>query len=200
MKTKLTVILSIIAASQLSACASILSGSSQTITLETNPSGANCQLTREGRNIGTVNSTPGAVMVGKTKHDISVACTKEGYQDATAFLNSGTEGATFVNILAGGVVGWGIDSASGADNKYPEVTTITLVPVGVTPPTTQVELTKVIAQKQSSTSKEKVIKSTNKQAPGTATERLKQLEDLKANNLISDDDYKKTREKILSEI
>ena len=109
-------------------CASILAGRSETITIETNPPAAACELTREGRIIGTVNPTPGAVMVLKTKHDITLTCKKDGYQDVTDYLHSGTEGATFVNILAGGVIGWGIDSAAGADNKYPDIKVVTLLP------------------------------------------------------------------------
>ena len=112
-------------------CASILAGRSQMLTIETNPPGASCNLTREGRVVGSVASTPGALMINKTKHDISVSCSKDGYQTATGYLDSGTEGSTFGNILAGGVIGWGIDSAVGADNKYPEVTMITLLPVEV---------------------------------------------------------------------
>jgi len=36
---------------------------------------------------------------------------------------------TFGNIIAGGVIGWGVDSATGADNKYPESVMVQLVPV-----------------------------------------------------------------------
>lgn len=117
----------------LSACSLILEGTSQQLTLATNPPAAACELTREGRVVGQVNPTPGGLMLKKSKHDIQVVCKKEGYQDSTAYLDSGVEGATFGNILAGGFVGWAVDSAAGADNKYPEVTTITLLPLGAEP-------------------------------------------------------------------
>lgn len=113
----------------LSACSTILSGRTQTVTIETNPPGAACNLTREGRVIASIDPTPGGTLVSRTKHDISVVCKKNGYQDATEYLDSGIEGATFGNILAGGVIGWGVDSATGADNKYPDVKTITMLPV-----------------------------------------------------------------------
>ena len=130
MKTKyLRSILILSVAFLSSGCSTILSGRSQTITISTNPSGALCQLTREGRNIGQVSPTPGGVMVERSKHDLSVICSKEGYQDATEYIESGTESATFGNILAGGLIGWGVDSATGADNRYPEVKSITLVPL-----------------------------------------------------------------------
>ena len=109
-----------------SGCATILSGKSQSISIESNPPGARCELLREGRVIGSVENTPGAVMVERTKHDIDVVCRKSGFGESKSFAESGTEGATFGNILLGGVVGWGVDSAVGADNKYPEKITVNL--------------------------------------------------------------------------
>lgn len=104
----------------LSGCASILSGRSQTLTVESNPPGAKCELLREGRVIGTVEQTPGAIKIEKTKHDIDVICKKQGFVDSKVFAESGNEGATLGNILLGGGIGWAVDSAVGADNKYPE--------------------------------------------------------------------------------
>ena len=113
----------------LSGCSSIIEGTSQEITVNTNPSGAECSLEREGISIARVNPTPGAVTIKKTKHDITIVCKKPGYQDATYLNNSGAAGATFGNIVAGGGIGWAIDSASGADNKYDSPVNITMVPV-----------------------------------------------------------------------
>ena len=92
-----------------------------------NPPGAVCNLSQNNRNIGQV-VTPGGVTVEKTKHDIQVTCTKEGYQTATGYLDSETEGSTWGNILLGGGIGWAVDSASGSDNDYPDYITVTLVP------------------------------------------------------------------------
>lgn len=108
-------------------CSSIIDGRSQTISFNTNPAGANCVLTRNGLTIGNV-QTPGGILVEKTKHNIQVVCAKEGYEDSTAMLKSGVAGATFGNIILGGGIGWAIDSASGADNKYDEVVNVTLNP------------------------------------------------------------------------
>ncbi|MDA0702006.1 MAG: hypothetical protein O3A96_02030 [Proteobacteria bacterium] len=108
-------------------CASIVSGTSQQITIDSNPKGANCSLTREGQAIGSV-LTPSGLVIKKSKHDIAIACAKTGYQRATATLTSDVESATFGNLLIGGAVGWAIDSATGADNKYDDVITVTLVP------------------------------------------------------------------------
>jgi hypothetical protein len=106
-------------------CSSIVEGTSQTLTFNSNPSQATCILTRNGLTIGNV-TTPSGIVVEKTKHNIQVVCSKEGYDDSTVMLKSGTAGATFGNIILGGGIGWAIDSASGADNKYDDVVNVYL--------------------------------------------------------------------------
>lgn len=124
MNTKGLVALILVTA--LSGCATILSGKSQTVTLNSNPPGARCEVTREGRIIGVVENTPGAITIDKTKHNLDIKCSKEGYVDSSEFGKSGTEGSVFGNIILGGGIGWIVDSAAGADNKYPEVVTVNL--------------------------------------------------------------------------
>lgn len=113
----------------LTGCASIIDGSSQEITINTNPPGASCSLQRNDTPLGTVSPTPGSILIQKTKYDILIRCNLHGYQEATYFNKSGSASSTFGNIVAGGLIGWGIDSASGADNKYDSPVNITLVPV-----------------------------------------------------------------------
>ena len=108
-------------------CASIIDGTSQTISVTSNPDEANCRFTRETSVIASF-ITPSGVVVEKTKHDITLSCEKEGYQEASSILPSDIEDATWGNIILGGFIGWGIDSASGADNKYPDHVSITLLP------------------------------------------------------------------------
>jgi hypothetical protein len=112
----------------LGGCSSIIEGRSQTIMVNTNPNGADCGLYREGVRIATVQNAPGSALIEKSKHDIWIACVKQGYQQATYFNKSGVAGATAGNIILGGGIGWIIDSASGADNKYDSPVNITLVP------------------------------------------------------------------------
>jgi hypothetical protein len=115
-------------AGSLAGCSSIIEGTSQEIVVNTNPSGADCALVREGVVIGRVNPTPGAATIKKTKDDITIKCNKDGFEEATYFNKSGAAGATFGNIVLGGGIGWAIDSASGADNKYDSPVNITMVP------------------------------------------------------------------------
>ena len=117
----------------LSGCSSIVQGTDQEISINTNPAGANCTLEREGAEIGQLANTPGSVTVSKTKHDITIACDKEGYQTATYINDSGWEsgsgaaGIALDVILTLGVSS-AIDSATGADNKYESPVNITLIP------------------------------------------------------------------------
>jgi hypothetical protein len=120
-------ILLIASLSVLSACSSIIEGTSQEIVVNTNPAGANCSLEREGISIARINPTPGAATIKKTKHDITIRCTKEGFEEATYLNNSGSAGATLGNIALGGGIGWAVDSAAGADNKYDTPVNISMV-------------------------------------------------------------------------
>ncbi len=113
----------------MAACSSIIEGTSQEIFVNTNPPGADCALNREGMTIARVSPTPSATTIKKTKHDITIVCTMDGFHEATYFNKSDVAGATFGNIILGGGIGWAIDSAAGADNKYTSPVNITLVPL-----------------------------------------------------------------------
>jgi hypothetical protein len=126
---KIGIVLAIAAVgASVSACSSVIEGTSQEIAINTNPSGADCALKRQDLVIARVNPTPGAATIKKTKYDITIVCNKEGYQEGTYLNHSGAAGATFGNIILGGGIGWAVDSASGADNKYDSPVNLTLVP------------------------------------------------------------------------
>lgn len=111
-----------------SACASIVEGTTQTVTVSTDPSGAICELRRNGATVAVVNPTPGSVTLDKSRDHVSVECEKEGHQPAADSLASGFQGMTFGNILFGGFVGVAIDASSGAMHKYPPAITVVLPP------------------------------------------------------------------------
>ena len=104
----------------LSACATLVNGSSQNVTVSTNPPGASCTLDRIGARIGAIPATPGSVRLDKSKNDLSVTCAKDGYQTATVSRAPSFGGATFGNLIAGGVIGVVVDAASGANYSYPD--------------------------------------------------------------------------------
>jgi hypothetical protein len=121
------------AAMSLGGCGTITQGTSQDITITSSPPGAHCDLTRHGEHVASLDQTPGTVKVDKTKNDILLMCKLPGFQDANVNLESGYGAGSFGNIILGGLIGWGIDEATGAVNKYPSTAQISFVPVGATP-------------------------------------------------------------------
>jgi hypothetical protein len=109
-------------------CATLTKGSSQTITVTTDPAGATCTMSREGKTVAVINPTPGSIPVDKSSKDLSVVCDKVGYQPSAGALASTFQAMTFGNILFGGLIGVAIDAGSGAMNEYPTLITLTLVP------------------------------------------------------------------------
>lgn len=114
--------------SLLAACSTIVEGTDQSVTVMTDPSGASCKLQTGSRVVAVVNPTPGTVQLDKSKDNVSVLCEKDGYQPSAGTLASSFEGMTFGNIIFGGIIGVGVDAASGAMNKYPDSVTIQLAP------------------------------------------------------------------------
>jgi len=110
------------------ACATVVEGTSQEISVSTTPPGASCDFLRNGALIGAVPSTPGIVTVSKEQASITVTCEKEGHLAASEVLSAEFGGTTLGNILLGGVIGVAIDAASGANNKYPDSVSLALPP------------------------------------------------------------------------
>jgi hypothetical protein len=109
-------------------CATITTGGFQTISVMTEPEGADCTFARDGIVIARVNPTPGAVLVGKGSGPIAVLCRKDGYHDTAGTTGSEFQAMTLGNILLGGLIGVIVDAGSGAMMKYPESVTFVLVP------------------------------------------------------------------------
>jgi hypothetical protein len=109
----------IVVGTMMSGCSTIIKGTSQSIAISTPPvTGANCTLTSSQGSWSV--STPGAVTVERSKEDIQARCAKEGYEDAVAMIPSNFEGWTVGNLVFGGLIGVGVDAATGAMNQYPK--------------------------------------------------------------------------------
>lgn len=102
----------------LAACSSIIEGRHQRLAVETVPAGADCLLEREGDVLGRINPTPGNVKIEKTRQDIQVTCSLEGFDPVVYVNRSDIAAATFGNAVVGGLPGWGVDAGLGADNMY----------------------------------------------------------------------------------
>lgn len=108
----------------LTGCSTLTQGTSQLVTVMTpGVDGAKCNMiSTSGKNWFVV--TPGSVNVDKSKDDISVTCKKDGYRDGAAVMTSDFENMSFGNIVFGGVIGVGVDAATGAMNKYPPTVSV----------------------------------------------------------------------------
>ena len=111
-----------------SGCATIVKGSSQGVTVKTDPPGASCELSKQGKSVGVVNPTPGTVQLGKGASALDVICKKPGYLDASAKLSSSFQGWTLGNAILGGIVGIVIDAGSGAMHEYQPEISMKLLP------------------------------------------------------------------------
>lgn len=108
-------------------CSTVVEGRDQPLTLITDPPGAKCLIKKKGQIVGVVESTPGTVTVRKSNTDLEYMCSKKGYYNAAGVIDSSFAGWTLGNILVGGLIGLGIDAASGAINKYEDQATIVMI-------------------------------------------------------------------------
>lgn len=108
--------------SLLSGCATITSGTTQSVNLATEKDvqDANCELTDKKGGKWFVPSTPGSTTVRKGDGPLSIICKKEGYKTAQLMVDETLTPATFGNIILGGGIGVLVDAASGAAQQYPE--------------------------------------------------------------------------------
>jgi hypothetical protein len=110
-------------------CATITRGTMQSVSVNTpNVSGAVCTLS--STSIGTRTITaPATVSLEKGQDSIAVHCKKQCYTDGVGTLVSSVEAMTAGNILVGGVIGLGVDAASGTINKYEPGVEIRMTPI-----------------------------------------------------------------------
>lgn len=100
----------------LSACATVVGGREQEITVNTQPVGASCLLTND---IGqwTVDSTPAMVVVQRSFQPLTVTCTRPGLLPETRVIEGGTRPMSYGNILMLGVPVL-VDAQTGAGYEY----------------------------------------------------------------------------------
>ncbi len=113
----------------LAGCATITKGTTPVVALDSpGAPGAKCTLSSSA--VGKVDVvTPASITLQKGSDNIAVRCTKECYNDGVGVIGTHTETMAAGNIIAGGLIGLGIDAASGAMNKYTEQNQIAMVPI-----------------------------------------------------------------------
>ncbi len=112
----------VIVALFLAGCASITNSKFQPVSVDASYIGkevsdAKCSLINDKGKWYV--STPGSVMVQKSYGDMTVTCKKNGIPTGIVGLQSSSNGGVWGNILAGGIIGYAVDSSSGAGFDYP---------------------------------------------------------------------------------
>jgi len=111
----------------LGGCATVMNGTNQDVTFQSDPDGAVVALST-----GQTCDTPCEFPLKRGK-DLRVDFTMPGYKSEYVYVQSRLGGSTFGNIIAGGVVGGIVDGSNGASNHlYPRPVYIRLVAQGST--------------------------------------------------------------------
>ncbi|MCG8354369.1 MAG: hypothetical protein MI920_02235 [Kiloniellales bacterium] len=116
----------LVLATQLGACASIVSDNDSTTYIATQPEGARCEL--HGQDFTRVVMAPSSVSLPADAAPITVACKSDGYRTTTAELDTSMDGWIVGNLIFGGIIGAAIDASRGAGQKYPAQLTVYLDP------------------------------------------------------------------------
>jgi len=106
-------------------CATIVKGKSQTVSIDSNVSGA--EIVVDGSVVGTTPYTGNLPRGSST----NLTLRKPGYRSKTIVLNSDVEPIFWGNLISGGVLGSSTDAGTGAMYKYsPSNIQIDLQPEG----------------------------------------------------------------------
>jgi hypothetical protein len=109
-----------------SGCASVVKGRHQDVPVSSDPSGADIIL-----NNVIVGTTPADVRMER-KRDHLLTIEKKGYAPSSIPVLRSVGGAVWGNIIAGGLIGWGVDAMTGAQyNLKPETVNVRLKPLGL---------------------------------------------------------------------
>ena len=116
----------------LSGCATITRGSSEAFVVETTPIGAQVRLSS-----GETCNSP-CTLKKKRKENFVVFINKNGYEPVEVSIISETAGAGAAgmagNVLVGGLIGAGVDAATGATKRLtPNPLKVTLNPIPTKP-------------------------------------------------------------------
>jgi len=136
------------------ACSTIVHGRTQEIVVASNPEGAIVS-------DGTTSLTTPATLKLKRDKDYVLTISKPGYETQNVKITHVISGAVAGNLLAGGLIGWGVDAMSGAQWRLvPETVAVNLRPLDgntanvSTDPAAKLEELEALKQKGSITEKE----------------------------------------------
>lgn len=102
----------------LAGCATVINGSTQDVTVRSEPIGAACQVLQHGYPIGNVTRTPGMVKVTRGGGDLEVDCRWADGRTGRSIISGHMATATMGNAVLGGLIGLEIDEATGDGTAY----------------------------------------------------------------------------------
>lgn len=111
MKKIIKISLVVLSTSALTSCATILTGTSDTITFNTTPEGA--KVLESGIEKCT---TPCTVKINRSLSEKTIELKKDGFQNKVIALDTKFNSVAILNLF--GILGWGIDAATGTIKKY----------------------------------------------------------------------------------
>lgn len=156
-------------------CATVVNGPDQRVSITSNPTNATVQIDGTGSY-----KTPTQVKLSRKKEHVLVF-TKDGYEQQNVVVMHVISGAVAGNILLGGLIGWGVDAITGAQYRLvPESVNVELKPIAAEGALAQIPVMPI---------KEVAV-----------DERLKRLDELYREKLISETEYKAMRMIILQGI
>jgi hypothetical protein len=95
----------------MSSCATIFTGSKQTVQVNSNPPGAQIEVNGISRGV-----TPSPVVLKKGKEGETITLKLDGYEDKTFRPTTVFNAVAIINLS--NLIGWGIDIGTGAIWKY----------------------------------------------------------------------------------
>lgn len=110
----------------LSACASIVEGTDQSVRVNLSPKEATCTVMRDGEQVASVSQANQNIRIGKSKDDLEIECRAPGHLSENLSVESSASGWGVVGCI---LIDLCItDYSTGALNKYPKQITIALTP------------------------------------------------------------------------
>ena len=108
----------------LGGCATLTKDDSQPVSFSTDPQGATIFINGIPRG-----KTPDTIMIKRSSKRQMVEFKLEGYKSQSMRIEKSVSGMTFGNVLLGGVIGAGVDIATGKATNYNDSLHVLLLPI-----------------------------------------------------------------------
>jgi hypothetical protein len=198
--------LCLLAAIACGGCSTVATGTYQSVSIITDPPGASVRVLGEGQYV-----SPATIQLPR-RQDAFVVVTKPGYHSQTLRIQSVVDGDAAGALIKGGIVGGAVDMATGAAFRLvPDRVSLSLramenattEPRAIEPDVASVPSSDVTTKTKPANNDKPAmpaLASTTKPLPPGAAERLRQLEQMRQEQLITQAEYDAIRAKILASL